>query len=66
MKVFEKSIENSARMNKFIEDEGAIAILKTDGRAHESMVFAEQAGGHEMKDPLALPIFGLRQNNTTV
>jgi hypothetical protein len=42
---------------KFFHDEGALAVIRMDARAHNGLLFAEAAGSHESKDPLAPPTF---------
>lgn len=42
---------------KFFHDEGVLAIIRADARAHNGLLFAEAAGSHESKDPLAPATF---------
>ena len=42
---------------KFFRDEGVLAVIRADARAHNGLLFAEAAGSHESKDPLAPPTF---------
>lgn len=42
---------------KFFHDEGVLAVIRADARAHNGLLFAEAAGSHESKDPLAPPTF---------
>ena len=44
---------------RFFADEGAAAVIRADDRAHNGLVFAEAAGPHVSKDPLAPPTFVL-------
>ena len=46
-----------AKLNQFILDEGALALITDDRRSHTGLVNAEQAGSQEMKFPLAAPTF---------
>ncbi len=46
-----------AKLNQFILDEGAAALITDDRRSHTGLVNAEQAGAQEMKFPLAAPTF---------
>ena len=45
------------RRNQFFNDEGVVAVLTDDGRAHDSLVFAEQAGSYKAGEPEAPPTF---------
>ncbi len=45
------------KRNQFLKDEGAVAVLQADERAHTGLIFAEQSGAYEAKNPLALPTF---------
>ena len=56
-KLFDKYDELLTRRNRFLRDEGAVAVLMDDERAHAGLVFSEEAGSHEAKDPLAPPVF---------
>lgn len=42
---------------KFLRDEGVLAVIRADARAHNGLVFAQAAGSHESKDPLAPATF---------
>jgi len=42
---------------KFFHDEGVTAVIRADERAHNMLVFAEEAGSHMSKDPLSPPTF---------
>ena len=43
--------------SRFFHDEGVTAVIRADERARNGLVFAEQAGSHSSKDPLAPPTF---------
>lgn len=42
---------------KFFRDEGVLAVIRADARAHDGLLFAEAAGSHKSKDSLAPPTF---------
>src|SRR6185437_1462100 len=46
-----------AEEGKFFHDEGALALIRADARAHNGLLFAEAAGSHESKDVLAPATF---------
>ena len=48
-----------AKLNQFLLDEGVLALISTDQRAHTGKLFAEQAGGYDPKFPMAPPSFVL-------
>jgi hypothetical protein len=48
-----------AKLNQFLLDEGALAVITTDQRAHMGILAAEQAGGYDPKYPMAPPTFVL-------
>ena len=50
-----KALNN--RRAKFLKDEGVVAVLTRDDRAHDGLLFAEAAGSYEAKDPLAPATF---------
>jgi hypothetical protein len=56
-KLFEMYDDLLNRRNKFLRDEGVVAVLIDDERAHDGLVFSEAAGSHEAKDPLSPPVF---------
>ncbi len=58
-KLFDLYSTISAERGAYFAKEGAVALLMNDQRAHEGMVFAEAAGSHKSKDPLAPPTFVL-------
>jgi len=45
------------KRSQFFLDEGVVAVVQNDGRAHDSLVFAEAAGAYEAKYPQAPPSF---------
>jgi carboxypeptidase Q len=42
---------------RFFSAEGVAAVIRADERAHNGLVFAEAAGSHVSKDPMAPPTF---------
>ncbi len=42
---------------KFFRGEGVLALIRADNRAHNGLLFAEAAGSHESKDPMAPATF---------
>jgi hypothetical protein len=55
--LYELSDERAAKLAAFFAKEGVAAVLKTDGRAHQGMVFAEAAGSYKNSSTLAPPAF---------
>lgn len=51
----------AAKRAKFFKDEGVVAILNSDARAHDSMIFAEAAGPYDAKDEMAPATFVVTQ-----
>jgi hypothetical protein len=47
----------AAKRAKFLKDEGVVAILQADQRAHDSLLFAEAAGPYDAKETMAPPTF---------
>ena len=47
------------KRNQFLNDEGVVAVLQNDGRAHDALLFGEGAGSRDPKDPQAPPTFVL-------
>jgi carboxypeptidase Q len=45
----------AARRAKFFKEEGVTAILQSDQRAHDGLLFAEAAGPYDAKDVMAPP-----------
>jgi hypothetical protein len=56
-KLFDLSDKMTAERGAFFAKEGVVAILRSDQRAHEGMIFAESAGSFKSMDPLAPPTF---------
>jgi len=46
-----------AKLNQFLNDEGVVAVIGSDRRAHDGILSAEASGGYETKYPLAPPTF---------
>ncbi len=46
---------------RFFREEGALAVIRGDNRAHNGLLFAEQAGSEKSSDPLAAPTFVVPQ-----
>ena len=46
---------------RFFREEGALAVIRGDNRAHNGLIFAEQAGSEKSSDPLATPTFIVTQ-----
>ena len=57
--VYDLYDELAATLGEFYSREGAAAVLQTDGRSHEGMVFAEAAGGFKSARRLAPPTFAV-------
>ena len=57
----EKREALSAKRAKFFKDEGVVAILNSDQRARDGLLFAEAAGPYDAKDTLAVPTFVVTQ-----
>jgi Zn-dependent M28 family amino/carboxypeptidase len=55
--LFDKYKAFGDERGRFFTDEGAAAVIRADERAHNGLVFAEAAGSHLSKDPLAPPTF---------
>jgi carboxypeptidase Q len=53
--------EIAAKRAQFLKAEGVIAVVNSDQRAHDSLLFAEAAGPYDAKDALAPPTFVLTQ-----
>ena len=47
----------AAKRAAFFKSEGVVAIINSDQRAHDSLLFAEAAGPYDAKDVLAPPTF---------
>jgi hypothetical protein len=48
-----------AKLNRFLLDEGALAVITSDQRAHAGLLAAEQGGSYDPKFPMAPPTFVL-------
>ncbi|MBV9938300.1 MAG: M20/M25/M40 family metallo-hydrolase, partial [Acidobacteriaceae bacterium] len=46
---------------RFFREEGALAVIRGDNRAHNGLIFAEAAGSEKSSDPLAAPTFIVTQ-----
>jgi carboxypeptidase Q len=51
----------AAKRARFFKDEGAVAIINSDQRAHDGLLFAEAAGPYDANDTLAVPTFVVTQ-----
>ncbi len=58
---FNQRQELLARRAKFFKEEGVIAVLNSDQRAHDGLLFAEAAGSYDAKNPLSPPTFVVTQ-----
>jgi hypothetical protein len=56
-KLFDRIDDLQTKRNQFLLDEGVVAVLIDDNRAHDGLVFSEGAGSRETKYPLAPPTF---------
>ncbi len=45
------------KLSQFLHDEGVVAVIRTDPRAHDGLNFAEAAGPEKAKSPLAPATF---------
>ncbi len=45
------------QQGRFFHDEGVVGVIRADRRAHNGLIFAEEAGSHKAKDPMAPPTF---------
>ncbi len=41
------------QQGKFFHDEGVMAVIRADNRAHEGLIFVEQAGSHKSSEAMA-------------
>ena len=55
--LFDRYSELNNETARFFHDEGVVGIIRADRRSHNGLVFAEAAGSHQSKDPLAPPTF---------
>jgi hypothetical protein len=51
----------AAKRAAFLKEEGVLAVINSDQRAHDSLLFAEAAGPYDAKDGLAPPTFVVTQ-----
>lgn len=58
---FDQREARNARRAKFFKEQGVVAIINSDQRAHDSLLFAEAAGSYDAKNPLAPPTFVVTQ-----
>jgi carboxypeptidase Q len=56
-KFFDKFDDLRAKKAKFFHDEGVIGVVTADQRAHNGLIFAENAGPWQAKHPMAPPTF---------
>jgi hypothetical protein len=59
MKLFDRVQETQGKLNEFLVQEGVLAVLRNDDRAHESLTFSEQAASYKPDAKLAPPTFVL-------
>lgn len=55
--IFDRVHDLAAARGKFFSDEGVLAILLEDSRAHEGLVFSQSAGGYKASETLAPATF---------
>ena len=55
--LFDRYEELAAERSQFLNDEGVLGVIRADRRAHNGLLFAEAAGSHESKHPLAPATF---------
>jgi Zn-dependent M28 family amino/carboxypeptidase len=55
--IFDKYEESVAELGAFAREEGFAAVLVSDQRAHNGLVFAEAAGSYKTAKPMAPPTF---------
>jgi hypothetical protein len=58
---FDQREARNARRAKFFKEQGVVAIINSDQRAHDSLLFAEAAGSYDAKNSLAPPTFVVTQ-----
>ena len=56
-KLFDKLGEVRDKQAKFFHDEGVVAVLRSDARAHNGLLFAEAAGSQQVKSTIAPATF---------
>jgi hypothetical protein len=54
---FDRRQELRTEEAKFFRDEGVLAVIRADARAHNGLLFAEAAGPRESKDPMGPATF---------
>lgn len=59
----DRNRDANEKRDRFYVDEGAAAIFVEDARAHDGMVFAEQAGTRKAADHLSVPKFRLTEEH---
>jgi carboxypeptidase Q len=57
MKLYNRRQDVMAKLNAFLISENVLAVLRGDGRAHDSMVFSEAAGAYKPNGQLSPPTF---------
>jgi carboxypeptidase Q len=53
------------KLNGFLSQEGVVAVLREDRRAHDGLLFAEAAGSEKAASPLAPPTFIVTEEQYT-
>ncbi len=64
-KLFDRFDQLRAKQAKFFHQEGVIGVLRADNRAHNGLIFAEAAGPHDSKSPLAPATFIVTEEQYT-
>ena len=57
IKLFDRMQESQGKLNQFFSDEGVVAVLRTDDRAHDALTFSEASGAYKADGHLAPPTF---------
>ena len=57
IKLFEHLEEIQGKLNQFLADEGVVAVLRNDDRAHDGLTFSEGAASYKATAKLAPPTF---------
>jgi carboxypeptidase Q len=55
--IFDRLAKERAKLSAFLHDEGVLAVLRADPRAHNGLDFAEAAGSEKASVPQAPPTF---------
>jgi Zn-dependent M28 family amino/carboxypeptidase len=63
--LFDRISAERNKLSKFLRDDGALAVLRADPRAHDGLNFAEAAGPEKASASLALPTFILDEEQYT-